>query len=151
MAVTTVDLGNVMGPQGPKGDTGATGPQGPKGDTGASGILSASGDDSTGYYVKYDDGTLLCYRTFNTAVTFTQSGDLHISDWIELGSVYGLTFKSAPNVLININIPWSDSYCAWASGVRGGGTLYPGKFKVISTLPAGGAITVSWVAVGRWK
>lgn len=32
-----VDLGNIMGPQGPKGDTGATGAQGPKGDTGETG------------------------------------------------------------------------------------------------------------------
>lgn len=33
----TIDLGSVIGPQGPKGETGATGaigPQGPKGDTG---------------------------------------------------------------------------------------------------------------------
>lgn len=40
MAIKTVDLGRVVGPQGPKGDTGATGPQGPqgpKGDTGAQG------------------------------------------------------------------------------------------------------------------
>ena len=26
-----LDLGSVIGPQGPKGETGATGPQGPKG------------------------------------------------------------------------------------------------------------------------
>ena len=38
--MTLVDLGNVIGPQGPtgatgpQGPTGATGPQGPKGDTG---------------------------------------------------------------------------------------------------------------------
>lgn len=37
MATKVVDLGNVMGPQGPKGDTGAAGPQGPKGETGATG------------------------------------------------------------------------------------------------------------------
>lgn len=42
MAVKTVDLGSVMGPQGPKGDTGATGPQGPKGDTGAQGPAGAT-------------------------------------------------------------------------------------------------------------
>ena len=32
-----IDLGSVVGPQGPKGATGATGPQGPKGATGATG------------------------------------------------------------------------------------------------------------------
>ena len=31
------NVGPVQGPQGPKGDTGATGSQGPKGDTGATG------------------------------------------------------------------------------------------------------------------
>lgn len=36
-----VDLGNVIGPQGP---TGATGPQGPKGDTGATGPQGPKGD-----------------------------------------------------------------------------------------------------------
>ncbi len=36
-----VDLGNVIGPTGPKGDTGATGP---KGDTGATGPTGPKGD-----------------------------------------------------------------------------------------------------------
>ena len=36
-----LDLGSVMGPQGPKGDTGATGPNG---DTGATGPKGDQGD-----------------------------------------------------------------------------------------------------------
>ena len=58
VANETVDLGYVVGPTGPKGDTGpqgakgatgargpqgATGPQGPKGDTGAAGSKGATG------------------------------------------------------------------------------------------------------------
>lgn len=45
-----VDLGNVVGPQGPKGDTGAQGPkgntgaQGPKGDKGPIGETGPKGD-----------------------------------------------------------------------------------------------------------
>lgn len=38
-----IDLGYIRGPQGPKGDTGATGPQGPKGDTGATGATGSQG------------------------------------------------------------------------------------------------------------
>lgn len=48
---STVDLGNVMGPQGPKGekgDTGATGAQGPKGDTGAAGPQGPKGEPGSG-------------------------------------------------------------------------------------------------------
>ena len=53
---STVDLGSVIGPQGPKGETGPAGPQGqtgpagaqgeqgPKGDTGAEGPKGATGD-----------------------------------------------------------------------------------------------------------
>ena len=41
---TTENVGNVVGPQGPKGDTGATGAQGPKGDTGATGPQGPKGD-----------------------------------------------------------------------------------------------------------
>ena len=36
--------GSLVGPQGPKGDTGAPGPQGPKGDTGAPGPQGPKGD-----------------------------------------------------------------------------------------------------------
>lgn len=35
---------NIVGPRGPKGDTGATGPQGPKGDKGDTGAQGAKGD-----------------------------------------------------------------------------------------------------------
>ena len=44
MAVQEIDLGSVIGPQGPKGEKGDTGPQGPKGATGATGPQGAKGD-----------------------------------------------------------------------------------------------------------
>lgn len=44
-----IDLGSVVGPQGPKGDTGA---QGPKGDTGAAGPAGAQGPAGTAATVK---------------------------------------------------------------------------------------------------
>ena len=39
-----VDLGQVVGPQGPQGNTGAQGPQGEKGETGARGPQGVKGD-----------------------------------------------------------------------------------------------------------
>lgn len=64
---TMLDNGDFIGPQGPKGDTGATGPKGDpgkKGDTGAtgpqgvSGVYVGSGDMPEGYNVQIDpDGT----------------------------------------------------------------------------------------------
>lgn len=40
-----VDLGQVVGPQGPAGANGDTGAQGPKGDTGARGATGPAGKD----------------------------------------------------------------------------------------------------------
>ena len=60
---TMLDNGDFIGPQGPKGDTGATGPKGDpgkKGDTGAtgpqgvSGVYVGSGDMPEGYNVQID-------------------------------------------------------------------------------------------------
>ena len=39
-----IDLGSVVGPQGPQGPKGDTGAQGPKGDTGAQGAQGPKGD-----------------------------------------------------------------------------------------------------------
>lgn len=44
MAYEELVIGNVIGPQGPKGDTGPSGPQGPKGDIGAIGPQGPKGD-----------------------------------------------------------------------------------------------------------
>ncbi|MDF7671170.1 hypothetical protein PT276_08200 [Orbaceae bacterium ESL0721] len=51
----TLDLGNVIGPQGPKGDTG---PQGPKGDTGQKGEPGVAGTTPTLVFEVKEDGHL---------------------------------------------------------------------------------------------
>lgn len=63
----------ATGPQGPQGPTGATGPQGPTGATGARGATGATGPQgpagtsavytSGTYYVRYTDGTQICWGT----------------------------------------------------------------------------------------
>ena len=58
-----VDLGSVIGPQGPQGATGATGPQGPtgatgpQGPTGATGAAGAAGADGISPTFVIGDGT----------------------------------------------------------------------------------------------
>lgn len=49
---TTLDLGNVIGPQGPKGDTGATGATGPQGARGPQGVQGPKGDKGDPFAVK---------------------------------------------------------------------------------------------------
>lgn len=97
----TLDLGNVIGPQGPKGDTGAqgpagaTGPQGPKGDTGPQGAAGAKGaTGATGTRgSQWWAGTGIT-GTSTTATVYASSGvtSALVGDWY-LNTSTGLTYQ----------------------------------------------------------
>lgn len=69
MAVVELDLGSVIGPQRPKGDTGATGAQGPTGATGPTGTTGATGQRGSQWY----NGTGITGTSTNATV-FSGSG-----------------------------------------------------------------------------
>ena len=58
---STVDLGSVMGPQGPKGETGPAGPQGQTGPAGAQGETGEAGASITSITKKSQSGTTATY------------------------------------------------------------------------------------------
>ena len=140
----------ATGPQGPKGDTGATGPQGPKGDTGASGISSSGGSASTGYWIKYSDGTMVCYKHIDTSTSFSAQGSLYISGWISLGN-FPQTFTSLQSLVVDAINPWGESYYAWTTSVVGSSTSSAGKVAIVCTKSAGGLCGLRYIAMGRWK
>ena len=131
------DKGNT-GAQGPRGATGATGPQGPQGPTGATGARGATG--ATGpqgpagasavytsgtYYVRYTDGTQICWGTGMDRVSFPVAfANANYSCIGSLQTQYpdgknlGFTSKTTTSMYINV------------SGSR--------EF-------------VNWIAYGRWK
>lgn len=92
MAAREVDLGSIIGPQGPKGDVGATGPQGKQGETGPTGPQGAKGEDGATWL-------------FGSSVPTTQgkTGDFYINtatfdvyskatgSWVKTGNIKGAT------------------------------------------------------------
>lgn len=123
------------GAQGPKGATGATGPQGPTGATGARGATGATGPQgpagasavytSGTYYVRYTDGTQICWGTHMDRVTFPVA--FANANYSCIGSLqtqypdgknFGFTSKTTTSM--HINVSGSREY-------------------------------VNWVAYGRWK
>lgn len=123
------------GAQGPKGATGATGPQGPTGATGARGATGATGPQgpagasavytSGTYYVRYTDGTQICWGTHIDRATFPVAfananysciGSLQAQD--PDGKSFGFTSKTTTSMYINVSGSWE---------------------------------YVNWVAYGRWK
>lgn len=126
------------GAQGPEGATGATGPQGPQGPTGATGARGATG--ATGpqgpagasavytsgtYYVRYTDGTQICWGTGMDRVSFPVAfANANYSCIGSLQTQYpdgkNLGFTSKTTTSMYINFSGSREY-------------------------------VNWIAYGRWK
>lgn len=126
------------GAQGPEGATGATGPQGPQGPTGATGARGATG--ATGpqgpagasavytsgtYYVRYTDGTQICWGTGMGRVSFPVAfANANYSCIGSLQTQYpdgkNLGFTSKTTTSMYINVSGSLEY-------------------------------VNWIAYGRWK
>lgn len=126
------------GAQGPKGETGATGPQGPQGPTGATGARGPTG--ATGpqgpagasavytsgtYYVRYTDGTQICWGTNMDRTYFPVA--FANANYSCIGS---LQTKYPGNVSVGFTDKTTTSMYINISGSRE---------------------YVNWIAYGRWK
>lgn len=126
------------GAQGPKGETGATGPQGPQGPTGATGARGPTG--ATGpqgpagasavytsgtYYVRYTDGTQICWGTNMDRTYFPVA--FANANYSCIGS---LQTRYPDKVSFGFNDKTTTSMYITVSGSRE---------------------YVNWIAYGRWK
>ena len=181
MSVTTVNLGSVIGPvgpAGPQGETGADGAPGPnevstntetnitgllKGnganvsaaeagtDFAAAGIADSGGSASTGYWVKFDDGTMICYkRTTIMPNAQTAMGDFYRSDYISLGD-----FPAAFTTLTYIQPAiWNSNMSSiymWCTSALTPSTTSAGSVAVIASAKFSSLVEVMYTAIGRWK
>ena len=152
------DVGS-MGTQGPKGDTGLGVPEG--GTVGqvlvknsntdydtswkTGFMISESGSNSNGNYIKFEDGTMICYTQKSLEIACT-------AQWITLyegGTSAGdlpMTFSSTPICMVSNTQP--DGYL---EGIRDTTTTSWGTVRM--ALPASGTRTfsVTLLAIGKWK
>lgn len=116
----------ATGPQGPQGPTGATGARGPTGATGPQGPAGASAVYTSGtYYVRYTDGTQICWGTnmdrtyFPVAFANANYSCIGSPQTQYPGNVsFGFTGKTTTSMYINLS---------------------------------GSREYVNWIAYGRWK
>lgn len=167
-----------QGVQGVQGVQGGTGPQGPSGpnevttdtatdivgllkgnganvlaaeagvDFAAAGIADSGGSTSTGYWVKFDDGTMIWIKSTGASVGFSQKGPLYMSTWITLGS-FPVPFTKLYYINASLTVTHSG---AWTTSVDGCTTTSAGQVAVLSaesmtSMPA----SIGCFAIGRWK
>lgn len=120
-------------------------------DFAAKGIADSGGSASTGYWVKYDDGTMICYkRTTIMPNAQTAMGDFYRSDYISLGN-----FPAAFTTLTYIQPAiWYANYSTlymWCTAAYGPSTTSAGSVAVITNAKFSGLVEVMYTAIGRWK
>ena len=170
-----------QGVQGVQGVQGGTGPQGPSGpnevttdtatdivgllkgnganvlaaeagvDFATAGIADSGGSASTGYWVKYDDGTMICYKTSTQMpIINTQAGGMYRSSYITLGD-FPRAFSALPRVtpIIYHNMT---SLFLLLTGACDYSASNAGKVALFSPASATSILVdIGYTAIGRWK
>ena len=117
----------------------------------AAGIADSGGSASAGYWVKYDDGTMICYKRATIMPNVqTAMGDFYRSDYISLGD-----FPAAFTTLVDIKPAiWNSnasSVYMWCTDVLAPSTTSAGSIAVIASAKFSGLAEVMYKAIGRWK
>ena len=107
--------------------------------------LIESGSNNNGSYIKFVDGTMICYLTKSISVDCTsQWGQLYEGS-AAVGSLPA-TFVSAPIVMVTNTAP--DGYF---EGMRDTTTTTWGTLRMAIPSAATRAFVVNFVAIGKWK
>ena len=116
----------------------------------AKGIADSGGSASTGYWVKYDDGTMICYKTTTQMpIINTQAGGMYRSSNITLGD-FPQAFSALPrvkpvayhNTSYFIFITEASNY----TGLNAGQAAVFSPTSITSIL-----MDIGYIAIGRWK
>ena len=106
-----------------------------------------SGSNANGNYIKFNDGTMICYKTVTGSVEITTAwgslyeGALALGDW-------AASFTSAPNVNItNVGTAGAIAECfSQVPTATSAGSIFLTRPNSTTT-----NVTLSVMAIGRWK
>jgi len=117
-------------------------------DTGA-GIIESGGDDIDGRYIKYGDGTMMCYGSSSITCSSGYAngfGSTSGSTYYGTGTItFPASFHTAPNISMA-----QTSNVAYATASAGNKTV-SGFNSVAFSSTSGYSVSFDWQAIGRWK
>lgn len=117
------------------------------------GSIIESGSNANGNYVKYSDGTMICYNRVNVGnIPITnQTGNLYISDNLESFGDFPKSFISLPSISIGSESDDNTRYFWVIKSNRQTGGRFRG-FRLVSPISVTlSNAVVSYTAIGRWK
>ncbi|QXI45159.1 hypothetical protein HU734_010480 [Pseudomonas wayambapalatensis] len=111
------------------------------------GAVIERGSNANGQYIKFADGTLICWGTFTTPAFSTTATNF-------LGSTSGITYFQNAAFSFPVAFSGSISVIPTISSGNGFGARLAGLTQSGATVQAyssqTGAVDISWIAIGRW-
>ena len=107
-----------------------------------------SGSNANGSYMKFPDGTLICWKNLTVSGTFSAWGNVFISDAMSLGS-FPYTFYAVPAVTVT---PRNTDTAGSVVNLNNVSTTSCGEVRCQRGTTLGTSqFTFSIIAIGRWK
>ena len=108
-------------------------------------------ESGTGY-IKYYDGTMICYGSSGTGVlSWSQDSIIWYARALTLPD-FAQTFISAPIVTKTIQSMSPVDRHVWISGTTAPSTTNPGNYNLATYWNATStSVTITYIAIGRWK
>jgi hypothetical protein len=113
-----------------------------------------TGSNTNGYWIKYADGTMECYKTVTGTVNITTSwGNGYTTgnaNTVDLGN-FPQTFTAEPNIQVTVR-RGTGGYNFWLGTVSDSTASYAGKISLLRFTSASSVGYILWVrAIGKWK
>lgn len=110
-----------------------------------------SGSNSNGSYIKYSDGTMICYKTVEGTVDLTEQYYdyfYHTSDskYFNLGN-YPVPFVSRPIC----NITFRGGNAQWIGAIQNQSATHVGDLHILTVTSKTAGAYYDVIAIGRWK
>jgi len=110
-----------------------------------------SGSNTNGNYVKYADGTMICYGIiYEENISSTTWGNIYICTLTAKN--FAETFVSVPNIIISPYQEYSSQATASVGAVVGTTTTTTGDITLMrGSVLTNGVVRLSYQAIGKWK
>lgn len=114
-----------------------------------------SGSNANGSYIKFSDGTMICYntQTFNAIDCSYSWGSIYTNNNDKRNfNNFPETFISAPTVTFKMETGSADAWLFSASTEGGATTTFPGGWQIArATTSSSINVTLSYIAIGKWE
>lgn len=117
------------------------------------GYIFDSGSNSNGSYIKYSDGTMICYKKVTGSADITTAwGSLYTSSSVSLGN-WAATFSTAPVASVYAQCQSGTQYMLSTSNVADTtGTTSAGSVTLIRPSSRSGTAYILYcIGIGKWR